>query len=105
VLSLSEQVLQRVQRVGLALTSAASAVEPSLRDHLLARVGELDDVTRAVRDTVFPRWSSARALVVGAGESACRRPGPPPHSSPQDDERRPQRDRPGTGAGPLPGGG
>jgi GAF domain-containing protein len=55
VLSLSEQVLQRVQRVGLALTSAASGVDPSLRDHLLAQVGELDDVTRAVRDTVFPR--------------------------------------------------
>ena len=55
VLALSEQVLARVQRVGLALTSAASGTEPALRDHLLAQVAELDDVTRAVRDTVFPR--------------------------------------------------
>lgn len=55
VLSLSEQVLQRVQRVGLALTAAASGAEPALRDQLLAQVAELDDVTRAVRDTVFPR--------------------------------------------------
>jgi GAF domain-containing protein len=55
VLALSEQVLQRVQRVGLALTSAASGASPALRDQLLAQVAELDDVTRAVRDTVFPR--------------------------------------------------
>ncbi|GAA4783321.1 hypothetical protein GCM10023200_15950 [Actinomycetospora chlora] len=55
VLALSEQVLQRVQRVGLALTSAASGAPPALRDQLLAQVAELDDVTRAVRDTVFPR--------------------------------------------------
>lgn len=55
VLSLSEQVLQRVQRVGLALTSTASGADPALRDHLLAQVAELDDVARAVRDTVFPR--------------------------------------------------
>jgi hypothetical protein len=55
VLSLSEQVLQRVQRVGLALTSTASVADPALRDHLLAQVAELDDVARAVRDTVFPR--------------------------------------------------
>ncbi|MHC1557809.1 GAF domain-containing protein [Actinomycetospora sp. C-140] len=55
VLALSEQVLTRVQRVGLALTSAASGAEPGLRDQLLAQVAELDDVTRAVRDTVFPR--------------------------------------------------
>ena len=55
VLSLSEQVLQRVQRVGLTLTGTASTAEPALRDHLLAQVAELDDVVRAVRDTVFPR--------------------------------------------------
>ncbi|GAA4880743.1 GAF domain-containing protein [Actinomycetospora straminea] len=55
VLSLSEQVLHRIQRVGLALTAAASGAEPTLRDQLLAQVAELDDVTRAVRDTVFPR--------------------------------------------------
>ncbi|MDD7918788.1 GAF domain-containing protein [Actinomycetospora callitridis] len=55
VLSLSEQVLQRVQRVGLTLAGTASAAEPALRDRLLAQVAELDDVVRAVRDTVFPR--------------------------------------------------
>jgi GAF domain-containing protein len=55
VLSLSEQVLQRVQRVGLALTGSASRADPALRDHLLAQVAELDDVARAVRNTVFPR--------------------------------------------------
>ena len=55
VLALSEQVLQRVQRVGLALTSRAAVAEPAMRDHLLAQVAELDDVIRAVRDTVFPR--------------------------------------------------
>lgn len=55
VLSLSEQVLQRVQRVGLALTSSASSAPPTLRDRLLGQVAELDDVVRSVRDTVFPR--------------------------------------------------
>lgn len=55
VLSLSEQVLQRVQRVGLALAGNASHAPPTLRDQLLAQVSELDDVIRAVRDTVFPR--------------------------------------------------
>ncbi len=55
VLALSEQVLQRVQRVGLALTSRAASADPTLRDHLLAQVSELDDIVRAVRDTVFPR--------------------------------------------------
>ncbi|GAA4936436.1 GAF domain-containing protein [Actinomycetospora succinea] len=54
VLSLSEQVVRRVQRVGLALTSSASGVDAGLRDHLLAQVSELDDVVRAVRDTVLP---------------------------------------------------
>ncbi|HSK57445.1 MAG TPA: GAF domain-containing protein, partial [Actinomycetospora sp.] len=55
VLALSEQVLQRVQRVGLALTSSAASADPTLRDHLLTQVAELDDVLRTVRDTVFPR--------------------------------------------------
>ncbi|PVZ06269.1 GAF domain-containing protein [Actinomycetospora cinnamomea] len=55
VLALSEQVLARIQRVGLALTSSASGADPALRHQLLAQVAELDDVTRAVRDTVFPR--------------------------------------------------
>lgn len=55
VLTLSEQVLQRVQRVGLALTGTAAGADPGLRDQLLAQVAELDDLTRAVRDTVFPR--------------------------------------------------
>lgn len=55
VLSLSEHVLQRVQRVGLSLAGTASSAEPALRDRLLAQVAELDDVVRAVRDTVFPR--------------------------------------------------
>ncbi|HSK60413.1 MAG TPA: GAF domain-containing protein [Actinomycetospora sp.] len=55
VLALSEQVLQRVQRVGLALTGTAARADPLLRDQLLTQVAELDDVIRAVRDTVFPR--------------------------------------------------
>jgi GAF domain-containing protein len=55
VLELSEHVLQRVQRVGLALTSSASAADAPLREQLLAQVTELDDVVRAVRNTVFPR--------------------------------------------------
>lgn len=55
VLALSEQVLQRVQRVGLALTSSASGADPPLREQLLSHVTELDDVVRAVRNTVFPR--------------------------------------------------
>jgi hypothetical protein len=44
-----------VQRVGLALTSRAASADPTQRDHLLAQVTELDDIVRAVRDTVFPR--------------------------------------------------
>lgn len=54
VLSLSEQVVRRVQRVGLRLAGSASTADPALRDQLLAHVGELDDVVRAVRDTVLP---------------------------------------------------
>ncbi len=55
VLALSGQVLQRVQRVGLALASRAAGADPAMRGQLLAQVTELDDVVRAVRDTVFPR--------------------------------------------------
>ncbi|MEJ2864704.1 GAF domain-containing protein [Actinomycetospora flava] len=54
VLSISEGVVRRVQRVGLALTSSASGADGPLRDQLLAQVTELDDVVRAVRNTVLP---------------------------------------------------
>lgn len=54
VLSISEGVVRRVQRVGLALTSSASGADGARRDQLLAQVTELDDVVRAVRNTVLP---------------------------------------------------
>jgi GAF domain-containing protein len=55
VLGLNDEVIQRVQRVALALTGTASRADPALRDRILAQVDELDAVVRAVRDTVFPR--------------------------------------------------
>ncbi|MDD7942519.1 hypothetical protein PHK61_29315 [Actinomycetospora lutea] len=61
VLSLSQQVLQRIQRVGLALTSMASTAVPAVPDRLLAEVSELDEVTRSVRDTVFRAELADRA--------------------------------------------
>ena len=51
---LQEEVIQRIFAAGLALQSAASlTTEPGVRQRVAAAAGDLDQVLRLLRDTVF----------------------------------------------------
>jgi GAF domain-containing protein len=50
---LNDQLMQRLTRVGFALSGVASHAGPDVQRRLLAQVDELDAVVRTVRDTVL----------------------------------------------------
>jgi GAF domain-containing protein len=53
VADLNSRVLQRLLRVGTALTGAASSADAASRDRVLAQVDELDSLVRELRRTVW----------------------------------------------------
>ena len=61
VADLNTRVLQRLLRVGTALSGAASATDRATRDRVLAQVDELDDLVRELRRVVWkgPRPGNA----------------------------------------------
>ncbi|HEY2194275.1 MAG TPA: GAF domain-containing protein, partial [Actinomycetospora sp.] len=66
VADLNTRVLQRLLRVGTALTSAASAADVPTRDRVLAQVDELDALVRELRRAVWQAPSADRAAGDGA---------------------------------------
>jgi len=65
VADLNTRVLQRLLRVGTALSGAASAAGGATRDRVLAQVDELDDLVRELRRAV---WKDPAAAEVPADE-------------------------------------
>jgi GAF domain-containing protein len=53
VADLNSRVLQRLLRVGTALSAAASAADRATRDRVLAQIDELDDLVRELRRAVW----------------------------------------------------
>ncbi|MCD2195832.1 GAF domain-containing protein [Actinomycetospora endophytica] len=76
VADLNTRVLQRLLRVGTALSSAASAAQPPTRDRVLAQVDELDDLVRELRRAVWqaPGRDAAGADVPGGQAPPARLP-------------------------------
>lgn len=66
VADLNTRVLQRLLRVGTALTSAASAAAAPSRDRVLAQVDELDALVRELRRTAWQAPSEGRGTGDGA---------------------------------------
>ena len=78
VADLNTRVLQRLLRVGTALSGAASVADPATRDRVLAQVDELDDLVRELRRAIWagPEEDDGTAPVaeVPSGEVPPARP-------------------------------
>ncbi|NMO89455.1 GAF domain-containing protein [Actinomycetospora sp. TBRC 11914] len=76
VADLNTRVLQRLLKVGTALSSAASAADGATRDRVLAQVDELDDLVRELRRAVWrsPPGAGGTAAVTPSRSEQVPRP-------------------------------